>query len=80
MEVKLRSKMSHWPKIPHRYAVENEAAEYQNLESEVKFVLELRNMTEWRLWPDQTYIHWGYITSPPTGLNKDLELDFVMYL
>ena len=87
MEVKLRSKMSHWPKIPHRYdldnsrpSLEDEAVEYQNLESEVKFVLELRNMTEWRLWPDQTYIHWGYITSPPTGLNKDLELDFVMYL
>ena len=53
--------------------MEDEAVEYQNLESEVKFLLELRNMTEWRLWPDQTYIHWGYISSPPTGLNKDLE-------
>ena len=64
------------PLILHRYEVrlddsgpslEDEAVEYQNLESEVKFLLELRNMTEWRLWPDQTYIHWGYITSPPTG-------------
>ena len=40
--------------------------DYQNLESEVKFLLELRNMTEWRLWPDESYIHWGYIPSPPT--------------
>ena len=51
-----------------RPSLEDEPVEYQNLESEVKFLLELRNMTEWRMWPDQTYIHWGYITSPPTGL------------
>ena len=43
-----------------------EAVDYQNLESKVKFLLELRNMTEWRLWPDESYIHWGYIPSPPS--------------
>ena len=45
---------------------DHEDVDYQNLESEVKFLLELRNMTEWRLWPDESYIHWGYIPSPPT--------------
>lgn len=49
-----------------RPSLDDEAVDYQNLESEVKFLLELRNMTEWRLWPDESYIHWGYIPSPPS--------------
>jgi len=49
-----------------RPSLDHEAVDYQNLESKVKFLLEVRNMTEWRLWPDESYIHWGYIPSPPT--------------
>jgi len=49
-----------------RRSLENAAIAYQNIESDVKFLLDVRNMTEWRLWPDKCYIHWGKIPIPPT--------------
>jgi len=39
---------------------------YQNIDSQIKFLLEVTNVTKWRLWPGECYIHWGYIPSPPT--------------
>jgi len=47
-------------------SLDNMNVEYHNIESNVKFMLEVNNMTKWRLWPDKTYIHWGSISSPPT--------------
>ena len=47
-------------------SLDNMNVGYRNIESNVKFLLEVNNMTKWRLWPDKTYIHWGSISSPPT--------------
>jgi len=55
---------------------------YQDIDSDVKFLLEVTNGTKWLLWPGESYIHWGYIPSPPalilpggkgsiTGHNED---------
>ena len=53
MEVKLRSKMSHWPKIPHRYAG-NQNLTYQNQilkwELEWKMGMKIKIMELSYLW------------------------------
>jgi len=49
-----------------RASIDHAAMSYQNIDSEVKFLLEVSNVTKWILWPGECYIHWGYIPSPPT--------------